>query len=138
MEASANNCACLHHPPVPCSPSQVVARCGRITDQWGEPVPEWIDTAELVLQAGLEQVRGSSLLSAGQGRSQCREMQQCCHCLRCHCITATVDAPSSPLLQPQFPESPYLHILYSSFLIEARKQYQVGSCQGLLVSQLST
>lgn len=32
-----------------------------------------------------------------------------------------------PTLPPlQFPESPYLHILYSSFLIEARKQYQVG------------
>ncbi|KAI7846027.1 hypothetical protein COHA_000564 [Chlorella ohadii] len=61
--------------------SGVVARCGRITDQWGEPVQESIDTAELVLQAGLE----------------------------------------------QFPESPYLHILYSSFLIEARKQYQRAS-----------
>ncbi|PRW21106.1 flagellar associated membrane [Chlorella sorokiniana] len=60
---------------------EVGARCGRITDQWGEPVQEWIDTAELVLQAGLE----------------------------------------------QFPESPYLHILYSSFLIEARKQYQRAS-----------
>ena len=43
----------LPHP----GPAQVVARCGRITDQWGEPVPEWIDTAEVVLQAGLEQVR---------------------------------------------------------------------------------
>lgn len=28
----------------------------------------------------------------------------------------------------QFPESAYLHILYSSFLIEARKQYQVRWC----------
>lgn len=24
---------------------QVVARCGRIRDQWGELVPEWVDTA---------------------------------------------------------------------------------------------
>ena len=27
---------------------------------------------------------------------------------------------------PQFPDSAFLHILYSSFLIEARKQHQVG------------
>lgn len=47
----------LVEPPLyPCPSAQVVARCGRITDQWGEPVQEWIDTAELVLQAGLEQV----------------------------------------------------------------------------------
>ncbi|PSC71757.1 flagellar associated membrane [Micractinium conductrix] len=57
---------------------EVVSRCARITDQWGERVPEWVDTAEAVLKAGLE----------------------------------------------QFPESAFLHIRYSSFLIGARKQNQ--------------
>lgn len=49
---------------------QVVARCARITDQWGERIPEWIETAEVVIKAGLEQVcRGCTPSRAGLGRS---------------------------------------------------------------------
>ena len=39
-----------------CANAQVVARCGRITDHWGSQIPEWIDTAEAIIKAGLEQV----------------------------------------------------------------------------------
>ncbi|GAB4820336.1 hypothetical protein N2152v2_007382 [Parachlorella kessleri] len=59
---------------------EVVARCGRIRDQWGDTIPDWIDTAEAVFKAGID----------------------------------------------QFPESAYLHIAYSSFLIYQRRSAQAG------------
>lgn len=58
---------CLQAFPPIITSSQVVARCGRIADQWGEPVPEWIDAAEAVLHAGLAQVRPPCLLLLRSG-----------------------------------------------------------------------
>ncbi|GAB4816720.1 hypothetical protein N2152v2_003766 [Parachlorella kessleri] len=63
---------------------EVVARCGRIRDKWGDLMPIWVDTAEAVYKAGLA----------------------------------------------QFPNSAYLNIAYSSFLIHQRGAMQVGA--GLL------
>ncbi|GAB4813124.1 hypothetical protein N2152v2_000170 [Parachlorella kessleri] len=60
---------------------EVVARCGRIRDQWGDVIPAWIDTAEAVYKAGLV----------------------------------------------QFPESAFLRISYSSFLVYQRKSMQAGA-----------
>ncbi|GAB4813118.1 hypothetical protein N2152v2_000164 [Parachlorella kessleri] len=41
---------------------EIVARCGRIRDQWGDPIPAWIDTADAVYKAGLLQFPESAHL----------------------------------------------------------------------------
>ncbi|GAB4813128.1 hypothetical protein N2152v2_000174 [Parachlorella kessleri] len=59
---------------------EVVARCGCISDQWGDLISAWEDTAEAVYKAGLA----------------------------------------------QFPESAYLTLAYSSFLIQQRRAAGAG------------
>ncbi|GAB4816718.1 hypothetical protein N2152v2_003764 [Parachlorella kessleri] len=66
---------------------EIVARCGRIRDKYGELMPVWVDTAEAVYKAGLA----------------------------------------------QFPESAYLNIAYSSFLIHHRSAMQASMGKSLFL-----
>lgn len=116
-----------------------MSRCANYRDQWGDKLEHWVDAGEEVSGAGVVDACGGCRWGMCQALACCRRRR---HQARCQASCAATTRAGMLLLRSsvlpqvikaglkQFPESAFLHILYSSFLIEHRKQQQVGGGVG--------